>query len=87
MALPRQENWDELPFSLPGDLPDIRIEPASPALSSGFFTAESPGKSVGAFTQHLLNTHYISGPILDAFACITSLNPYKISSKRQDYIC
>ena len=86
MGFPRQGNWSGLPFSLPGDLSDIRIKPASPALSTGFFTAESPGKSVGAFTQHLVNTHYISGPILDAFACITSFNPYKNSSKSQDYI-
>ena len=42
MGLPRQEHWTELPFPPPGDLPAARIEPAPPALASGFFTTESP---------------------------------------------
>ena len=40
----RQEYWTELSFPPPGDLPDPEIEPASPALAGGFFTAEPPGK-------------------------------------------
>ena len=31
-------------FHSPGNLPYARIEPTSPALASGFFTAEPPGK-------------------------------------------
>ena len=38
-----QEYWSGLPFPSPGDLHDPGIEPASPALSGGFFTAEAPG--------------------------------------------
>ena len=34
----RQEYWSGLPFPPPGDLPDLGIEPVSPALASGFFT-------------------------------------------------
>ena len=34
--------WVALPSS--GDLPDPGIEPESPALASGFFTTEPPGK-------------------------------------------
>ena len=30
----RQEYWSELPFSSPGDLPNTRIEPISPALQA-----------------------------------------------------
>ena len=30
----RQENWSELPFPLPGDLPDPGIKPGSPALQA-----------------------------------------------------
>ena len=41
MGFPRQEYWSELPFPPPGDLPSARIEPAPPALASGFFTTES----------------------------------------------
>ena len=33
-----------LPFLLPGDLPNPGIEPLSPALAGGFFTAEPSGK-------------------------------------------
>ena len=34
----RQECWSGLPFSSPGDLPEPRIKPMSPALAGGFFT-------------------------------------------------
>ena len=43
----RQDNWSGLPFSTPGDLPNPGIEPMSPALTGGFFTAELPGKPYG----------------------------------------
>ena len=43
-GFPRQEYWSQLPFPSPGDLPDPGIEPTSPALASGFLTAEPPGK-------------------------------------------
>ena len=43
-GLPRQEHWSGLPFPPPGDLPDLGIEPASPALAGIFFTTEPPGK-------------------------------------------
>ena len=41
MRFPRPEYWSELPFLLPGDLPNLGIEPlslTSPALAGGFFT-------------------------------------------------
>ena len=49
MGFYRQEYWSGLPCSPPGDLPNPRIEPASPespALSGifFFFTTEPPGK-------------------------------------------
>ena len=34
-----------MPFPSPGDLPDPGMEPMSPVLVDGFFTAEPPGKS------------------------------------------
>ena len=40
----RQEYRSGLPCPPPGDLPDPGIEPTSPALASGFFTAEPQGK-------------------------------------------
>ena len=44
MGFSRQEHWSGLPFPSPGDLPDLRIELASPAWARRFFTTESPGK-------------------------------------------
>ena len=40
----KQEYWPRLPFSSLGNLPDPGIEPLSPALAGGFFTAKPPGK-------------------------------------------
>ena len=45
MGFPRQEYWSGLPFPPPGNLPNLGIEPASPALAGGFFTTEQSGKS------------------------------------------
>ena len=39
----RQEYWSELPFSLPGDLPNPGIEPGSPALQADALASEPPG--------------------------------------------
>ena len=47
MGFSRQENWNGLPFSTPGYLPDPGIKPTSPlspALAGGFFTDVPPGK-------------------------------------------
>ena len=33
------KHWSGLPFPPPGDLPDPGIEPKSPVLAGGFFTA------------------------------------------------
>ena len=44
----RQEYWSGLPFSPPGDLPNLGINFLSPALyptlAGGFFIAKAPGK-------------------------------------------
>ena len=55
MGFPRQEHWSGLPFLSPGDLPDLGIEPGSPALIGGFFffTVESPGE------PHLAGWRYL----------------------------
>jgi len=49
MGFPRQEYWSQLPCPSPGDLPNQRIKPVSPAslaLAGGFFTTKSPGKPI-----------------------------------------
>ena len=47
MGLPRQENWSDLPFPPPRDLPDPGIKPESPvsfALQVGSLPIEPLGK-------------------------------------------
>ena len=44
MGFYRLEYWSRLPFSYPGDLPDPRIKPRSPALQADSLPPESPGK-------------------------------------------
>ena len=44
MGFSRQEYWSGLPFPSPGDLPDLGIEPRSPALQADSFPSEPPGK-------------------------------------------
>ena len=47
MGFSRKEYWSELPFPSPEGFPDPEIKPtysSSPALASGFFTIEPPGK-------------------------------------------
>jgi len=44
MAFFRQEYWSGLPFPSPGDLPNPRIEPGSPALLADALSFEPPGK-------------------------------------------
>ena len=45
MGFSWQGYWCGLPFPPPGDLPNLGIEPVSPALADRFFTTEPPGKS------------------------------------------
>ena len=49
MGFSRQEDWSELPFPSPRDLPNRGTEPTSPALTGRFFPTEPPGKPVGSF--------------------------------------
>ena len=55
MEFSRQDHWSGLSFPPPGDFLDPGIKtasPLSPALASGFFTTESPGKPF----LHLMST-------------------------------
>ena len=44
MEFSRQGYWSGLPFPSPGDLPNPRIEPESPALQADSLLSEPPGK-------------------------------------------
>ena len=55
MGFPRQEYWSGLPFPSPGDLPNLGIEPRSPALHVDALSSEPPGNPVG-YAQLLKNS-------------------------------
>ena len=57
MGFLRQEYRSGLPFPSPGDLPDLGIEPASPALSGGFFTTEPLRRAPAPNTHTHTHTH------------------------------
>ena len=46
MGFSKHKYWSGLPFPSLGDLPGPGIEPMSPALTSMFFTTESPGNPI-----------------------------------------
>ena len=47
----KQEDPSGLPFPSPGDLPDPRIEPGSPALQADSLPSEPPGKPIDEETE------------------------------------
>ena len=49
MEFSRQEYWSRLPFSSPGDLPNLGIKPRSPALQADPLPSESTGKPYNHF--------------------------------------
>ena len=64
MEFSRQEYWSGLPFTSPGDLPDPRIKPRSPALQAYALPSEPPGKHFPAIKCTLFG------------GCIFSLEPW-----------
>ena len=58
MGFPRHEHWSGLAFPSPGDLLDLRIKPASPALANGFFTTEPSGKPYSPLLLQLLLSRF-----------------------------
>ena len=63
MGFSRQESWSGLPFSSPGDLPDPRIEPGSPALQADSLPSELPEKTLNKNTLVHVGRHFEWGQI------------------------
>ena len=60
MEFSRQEYWTGLPFPTPGDLPDPRIKPMSPALAGDYFTTEPQGKPLNLLREYsILYLHLV----------------------------
>ena len=54
MEFSRQEYWSGLSFPSPGDLPNLRTEPRSPALQKNSLPTEPPRKP-----KHNINMYYV----------------------------
>ena len=52
MGFSRQEYWNGLPFPSSGDLPNLGIEPRSPAFQAGSLPSEPPGKPGDYYYPH-----------------------------------
>ena len=61
ISFSRQDYWGGFPFPSPGDLPDPGIEPVSPALAGGFFTAQVGNAQLYMYHQNSLNRTFKSG--------------------------
>ena len=51
MGFSRQEYWSGFPFPSPGDLPNPRMEPGSPAFQADALSSEPPGWPLLSFTN------------------------------------
>ena len=60
MGFSRQEYWSGVPFPSPGDLPDLGIEPRSPAMQADALPSEPPGKP-----QNTLSELLCSGAVVE----------------------
>ena len=56
---PRDEYWTGLPFSSPGDPPDVGTEPMSPVLTGEFFTSEPPGNPIEEIYLSIINKSHL----------------------------
>ena len=68
-----------LPFPSPEGLPNPEMEPASPALTGGFSTAEPPGKPCPLAYSVLSCSHRITKPdVLNVRLCNLSLPAFRV---------
>ena len=70
MEFSRQEYWSRLPLPPPGDLPDPRIEPMSPALAGGVFTTVPAGNSI-CYPKDITPKNFINYKSLEVMRAIS----------------
>ena len=78
MGFPRQEYWRGLPFPSPGDLSHPWIEPASPALTGGFFTTSATWEA----HYQMFFSIKSSLPLSESIPC--ALNCAQFTSKQKE---
>ena len=80
MEFSRQEYWNGLPFPSPGDLPDPRMEPRSPASAGRVFTTELPEKPD-------IPLHRLKSQVLAVSHAILSVRPFSRVSLISACLC
>ena len=68
MGFSRQEYWSALPFPIPRDLPDPRIERASlmsPALAGGFLTSSTTWEALSDMLVCVISFNLLNGLLYD----------------------
>ena len=68
MKFSRQEYWSGLPFPIPRDLPDPRIEPVSlmsPALAGGFFSSSTTWEALSDMLVCVISFNLHNGLLYD----------------------
>ena len=70
MGFSRQEHWNGLPFSTPGDLPDPGIEPGSSALQADFcFYRLSHQQVIFSYVFNGADNPHLIGPLGGIHEC------------------
>ena len=80
--LSRQEYWSGLPFPPPGDLPDPRIEPRSPALQAGSLPTKLQRKWLRIRLYVQLYIMSCSKKLLEVFNELGNVAGYKINIQK-----
>ena len=73
MGFPKQEYWSELPFPSHGDLPNLGIEPASPALLADSLPTEpAESRSITSVNLNVLPFYVCTCMAMDhSVGCFT----------------
>ena len=81
-GLLQARSWSGLPFTSPGDLPDLGIEPGSPALQADSLPSESPGNQIEL-------PHDPSIPVLSLCVCLSTrlICPWDSTGKNTGAVC
>ena len=69
MEFSRQEYWSGLPFPSPGGLPNLGIQPMSPALQADSLLSEPPGKSSFDYIMYITSLKD-RGPFRGYMICV-----------------
>ena len=89
MEFSRQEYWSGLPFPSPGDLPNPRVEPRSPALQQTLYCLSHLGSPVGTGAQLLPGLWSLPRARMEPMfpALGGRLHPLYYSGERSTFTC